>query len=166
MDIRQSASAKDAKSYDTSRLREEFLITDLFTPDKIQRVYSHVDRIITMGFCPAQKGLELGENMDIMKNLGTDYFLERRELGVINVGEGGGSVTVDGEKYVLAPLDGLYVGMGAKEVIFASDDAAKPAKFYSLSAPAHTNYPNVHVDITKAAKVEMGDNLTSKPPCD
>lgn len=161
MDIRQSASARDAKNYDTSRLREEFLITDLFTPDKIQRVYSHVDRIITMGFCPAKNTLELGQDMDIMKNLGTDYFLERRELGAINVGSGGGSITVDGEKYTLAPLDGLYVGKGAKEVVFASDDAANPAKFYSLSAPAHTHYPNTHVDITKAAKVEMGDNLTS-----
>ena len=161
MDIRQAASARDAKNYDTSRLREEFLITDLFTPDKVQRVYSHVDRIITMGFCPAGKDLELGENMDIMKNLGTDYFLERRELGIINVSDGGGTVTVDGEKYTLAPLDGLFVGQGAKEVIFSSDDAKTPAKFYCLSAPAHMHYPNVHVDITKAKKVEMGDNLTS-----
>ena len=161
MDIRQAPSARDAKSYDTSRLREEFLITDLFIPDKIQRVYSHIDRIITMGFCPTKKTLELGEDMDIMKNLGTGYFLERRELGIINVGAGGGSVTVDGETYKLAPLDGLYVGKGAKEVVFASEDASNPAKYYSLSAPAHAHYPNVHVDITKAAKVPAGDDINS-----
>ena len=95
MEIRQAASAVDAKSYDTDRIRNEFLVTGLFTPDKIQRVYSHVDRIITMGFCPAVKDLELGDDIDTMKNLGTDYFLERRELGLINVG-GGGTITVDG----------------------------------------------------------------------
>ncbi len=160
MEIRQSSSAVDAKNYDTDRLRDEYLISGLFTPDSVKRVYSHVDRIITMGFCPAKKDLEIGDNLDIMKNLGTDFFLQRRELGVINVG-GNGKIIVDGKTYKLASLDGLYVGMGVKEVVFSSDDAKNPAKFYSLSAPAHTNYPTVHVDITKAAKVEMGDDKTS-----
>lgn len=160
MEIRQPSHPKDAKHYTTERLREEFLITALFTPDKVKRVYSHIDRIITMGFCPAKKALELGENLDIMKNLGTDYFLERRELGVINVG-GNGTITADGNEYKLASLDGLYVGKGAKQVVFKSDDAKNPAKFYALSAPAHTTYPNVHIDITKAKKVQMGDDSTS-----
>lgn len=160
MEIRESASSTDAKYYDTGRIRKEFLIDGLFKPDKVKRVYSHVDRIITMGFCPAEKTINLGDNLDIMKNLGTDYFLERRELGVINVG-GNGSIDIDGEKYKMNSLDGLYVGMGAVDIVFSSDDSNNPAKFYSLSAPAHTHYPNCHVDVTKAGKVELGDDSNS-----
>jgi len=160
MDIRQAPTARDAKTYDTERIRSEFLISNLFTPDAIRRVYSHIDRIITMGYCPAKKNLEIGQDMDIWKSLGTDFFLERRELGVINVG-GNGSITVDGETHVLKSLDGLYVGMGAKDVVFASDDAKRPAKFYCLSTPAHTTYPVAHVDITKAKKVPMGEDSAS-----
>ena len=160
MEIRQPSNPKDAKQYTTDRLIEEFLVTELFAPNKVKRIYSHIDRIITMGFCPAKKDLELGEDLDIMKNLGTEYFLERRELGTINVG-GNGKVVVDGEEYTLASLDGLYIGMGAKEVVFKSDDPKNPAKFYTLSAPAHKTYPNKHIDIAKAKKVPMGDNATS-----
>ena len=160
MDIRQASNSIDAKHYTTSRLREEFLITELFTPDKVKRVYSHIDRIITMGFCPVKKLLEVGEGLDIMKNLGTEYFLERRELGIINVG-GAGKVIVDEQEFKLASLDGLYVGMGANKVMFSSDDAKNPAKFYALSAPAHKTYPNVHVDISQAKKVELGAEETS-----
>lgn len=160
MDIRQPSNSKDAKFYTTDRLREEFLIQELFTPGKAKRVYSNIDRIITMGFCPAKKAIELGEGLDTMSNLGTDYFLERRELGTINVG-GAGSITVDGQEYKLASLDGLYIGMGAKEVVFKSEDANNPAKFYTLSAPAHRTYPNKHIDIAKAKKVPMGDDSTS-----
>jgi 4-deoxy-L-threo-5-hexosulose-uronate ketol-isomerase len=160
MEIRQSPAALDAKAYDTERIRKEFLITDLFKPDAIKRVYSHIDRIITMGYCPAKEKLEIGQDLDVWKNLGTEYFLERRELGLINVG-GDGSVMVDGKAYTLKSLDGLYVGKGAKEVIFSSGDASDPAKFYCLSTPAHVTYPTVHVDITKAAKVPMGDSSAS-----
>ena len=160
MDIRQASNSIDAKHYTTSRLREEFLITELFTPDKVKRVYSHIDRIITMGFCPVKKLLEVGEGLDIMKNLGTEYFLERRELGIINVG-GAGKVKVNEQEFKLASLDGLYVGMGANKVVFSSDDANNPAKFYALSAPAHKTYPNVHVDINQAKKVELGAEETS-----
>lgn len=160
MIVREPSNSKDAKHYTTDRLREEFLITDLFIPNKIQRVYSHIDRIITMGFCPSTEVQELGQGLEIMKSLGTNFFLERRELGTINVG-GPGTVTVDGEVYELATQDGLYVGMGAKEVVFASNDASNPAKFYTLSAPAHKTYPNKHIDITKAKQVPMGDMKTS-----
>ncbi len=160
MEIRQAASAADAKRYDTDRIRKEFLITGLFTPDGIKRVYSHVDRIITMGYCPAAKDLEIGDDIDTMKNLGTDYFLERRELGLINVG-GNGTITVDGETYTLNSLDGLYVGKGAKKVVFSSNNISDPAKYYCLSTPAHMTYPTVHVDITKAAKVPMGEQSAS-----
>ncbi len=160
MQIRQSASSADAKYYDTKRLRDEFLIDNLFTPGLVKRVYSHVDRIITMGICPSDKALSLCENFDPAKDLGTEYFLERRELGVINIG-GAGKINVDGVEYTLAHLDGLYVGKGAKELMFSSDDAGNPSKFYTLSAPAHMTYPNVHVDITKAAKVPMGSSEKS-----
>lgn len=160
MIIREPSNSKDAKHYTTERLREEFLIQDLFQPDNIIRVYSHIDRIITMGICPAGKAVNLDENLDTVKSLGTNYFLERRELGIINVG-GNGAVIVDGERYSLKSRDGLYVGMGAKEVVFESEDSSEPAKFYSLSAPAHKTYPNVHIDITKAKQVPMGDTESS-----
>lgn len=155
MIIREPANSKDVKHYTTDRLRDEFLIQNLFEPGKIQRVYSHIDRIITMGYCPGNAPLELADNLDIWENLGTDFFLERRELGSINVG-GKGSITVDGEKYTMNPEDGIYIGKGAKEVIFASEDEKNPAKFYTLSAPAHTTYPTVHIDITKAKQVPLG----------
>ncbi|WZL82608.1 5-dehydro-4-deoxy-D-glucuronate isomerase [Vallitaleaceae bacterium 9-2] len=160
MIVREPSNSKDAKHYTTDRLRDEFLIQDLFIPNKIQRVYSHIDRIITMGFCPENEALELGQGLEIMKSLGTEYFLERRELGTINVG-GAGKVSVDGEVYELNSRDGLYVGMGAKEVVFTSDDPKNPAKFYTLSAPAHKTYPNKHIDITKAKAVPMGDSKAS-----
>ncbi|MCH4886994.1 5-dehydro-4-deoxy-D-glucuronate isomerase [Acidaminobacter sp. JC074] len=155
MIIREPSNSKDAKHYTTERLRDEFLIQDLFIPGKIKRVYSHIDRIITMGYCPLEKQ-ELGEELDIMANLGTDYFLERRELGVINVG-GKGMITVDGKTYTMNPEDGLYVGQGAKEVYFESADQNDPAKFYTLSAPAHCHYDDKHIDITKAKQVPLGD---------
>ncbi len=155
MQIRQASSAADAKYYDTQRIRDEFLIDKLFAPGKVKRVYSHFDRIITMGICPAEKALSLSENFVPSKDLGTEYFLERRELGAINIG-GSGKIIVDGMEYKLAHKDGLYVGMGAREIMFSSEDSNNPAKFYTLSAPAHKTYHTVHVDITKAAKVPMG----------
>jgi 4-deoxy-L-threo-5-hexosulose-uronate ketol-isomerase len=157
MEIRESANSKDAKHYTTERLREEFLIEDLFLNGEIKRVYSHIDRIIVIGITPAEKVIELGQNLDIMHNLGTSYFLERRELGIINMGQKG-SITVDGEKYEMKARDGLYVGRGAKEVLFESSDTGKPAKFYALSAPAHRNCKNVHIDIDRAKKVDMGSD--------
>ncbi|GMQ64460.1 5-dehydro-4-deoxy-D-glucuronate isomerase [Vallitalea maricola] len=157
MEIRQPSNSRDAKHYTTDRLREEFLIEELFVTGKIKRVYSHIDRIITMGICPGDKAITLDENLDVWKNLGTNSFLERRELGVINIG-GKGQITVDGEVYKLNERDGLYVGMGAKEVLFTSDDPKNPAKFYSLSAPAHKTYKNVHIDITNAKQVNLGSD--------
>lgn len=159
MIIREPANSKDAISYTTNRLRDEFLIQDLFIPGKVQRVYSHIDRIITMGYCPDENPQELGQGLDITANLGTEFFLERRELGSINVG-GKGSVLVDGIEYSMNNQDGIYIGQGVKEVIFRSDDATNPAKFYTLSAPAHCSYETVHIDITKAKKVPLGDEET------
>lgn len=160
MIVREPSNSRDAMHYTTDRLREEFLIQGLFVPGEIKRVYSHIDRIITMGYCPSDKAQELGEGLEIQSSLGVDYFLERRELGVINVG-GPGSITADGKVYPMKTEDGIYIGKETKEVLFASDDPANPAKFYSLSTPAHKVLPTVHVDITKANQMPLGDNATS-----
>lgn len=137
MELRTAASPKDMKHYTTERLREEFLIQDLFQPGEIKLVYSHVDRIITGAAVPVEPlVLTAGEE------LRAAYFLQRREMGVINVG-GAGSITVDGRKYDVGYKEGMYIGMGAKDIVFASTDGKDPAKFYLNSAPAHKTYPTV-----------------------
>ena len=152
MELRTAASPRDVKHYTTERLREEFLIPQLFFADDIKLVYSHIDRIITGGAMPVEKELKL-EAGDALR---ADYFLQRRELGIINIG-GTGTVTLDGVVYTLNKTDGLYVGMGTKEVVFASKDPANPAKFYMCSSPAHKTCPTVYLPIEKAKKVPMGD---------
>ena len=151
MEIRNASNPKDVKNYDTDRLREEFHISKLFTKDNIRMVYSHIDRIITAGLMPvfAELKLEAG------KEIAADYFLERREMGCINVG-GKGIITIDGEEYEMNPRDGIYIGMGNKEIKFKSVDTEDPAKFYVSSCPAHATYPIVKIDITKAKKVPCG----------
>lgn len=151
MEVRNASNSKDMKHYTTERLREEFLITGLFTADNSKMVYSHIDRIITAGFMPVTKELKL----EAGKELAADFFLQRREMGCINIG-GKGTITVDGTEYVMNPRDGIYIGMGNKEITFKSDDAEAPAKFYVSSCPAHCTYPTVHIDITKAKKVPCG----------
>ena len=151
MEVRNAANPKDMKHYTTERLREEFLITGLFTADNSKMVYSHIDRIITAGFMPVTKELKL----EAGKELAADFFLQRREMGCINIG-GKGTIIVDGTEYVMNPRDGIYIGMGNKEITFKSDDAEAPAKFYVSSCPAHCTYPTVHIDITKAKKVPCG----------
>lgn len=155
MEVRYGGNARDVKHYTTDQLREEFLVQDLFIPGRIRRVYSHIDRIIVMGFCPTDQAQDLGQDLDIWKSLGVDYFLERRELGVINVG-GPGRIEVDGKTYTMKPEDGIYIGKETKEVKFYSQDPQNPAKYYSLSTPAHAKYPDMHVDVNKAKKVPMG----------
>lgn len=151
MQIRTACSPKDMKNYTTERLREEFLIPQVFVADEIQMVYSHIDRIITAGAMPVQKEVKL----EAGKELAADYFLQRREMGCINVG-GKGVITIDGKEYILNPRDGIYIGMGNRDISFKSVDAAMPAKFYISSCPAHQSYPTVHIDITKAKKVPCG----------
>lgn len=138
MELRTAASPKDVKYYTTQRLREEFLIQDLFMPDEIKLVYSHIDRIITGAATPVSKTLELTAGDELR----AEYFLQRREMGVINVG-GAGVITIDGKQYELAYKDGMYIGMGARDISFSSKDGSKPAKFYLNSAPAHKAYPTV-----------------------
>lgn len=151
MEVRHSWNPNDSKHYTTEKMREEFLIQDLFTPDNIKLVYSHVDRIIVGGVCPAKKTLKL----EASHELGVTYFLERRELGIINIG-GEGTVILDGKEYDMVTRDTLYVGMGTKDVEFKSKDAKNPAKFYLNSAPAHKTYPTVKIDIAQANKRHIG----------
>lgn len=126
---------QDVKTYDTDKLRDRFLMEKVMAPDEINVTYSMYDRLIFGGAVPVSKELIL-ETIDPLK---ADYFLERRELGVINVG-GEGIVTVDGKEYTLNFKDALYVGRGNKKVTFKSKDAGKPAKFYINSTPAHKAY--------------------------
>ena len=153
MEIRYSSHNEDAKKYDTTELRKHFLIEDLFVPGEIKMVYSHIDRIIVAGIVPTDKALSLEGS----KALGCDYFLQRRELGVINIG-GAGIVTLDGKKYDLGSRDGLYVGQGIKEITFESVDAKIPAKFYVNSATAHKSYPTVKISLEQANKVKAGSD--------
>ena len=138
MELRTAASPKDVKHYTTDRLREEFLIDDLFQKDVIKLVYSHIDRIITGSAVPVKETLVLTAGDELR----AEYFLQRREMGVINIG-GAGVITIDGKEYNVAYKEGMYIGMGAKDISFASVDAANPAKFYLNSAPAHKSYPTV-----------------------
>lgn len=162
MEIRTAASPKDVKYYTTQRLREEFLIPKLFIEDDIKLVYSHIDRIITGGAMPVNKELVLTAG----EELRAEYFLQRREMGIINIG-GDGIVTVDGKKYEVNYKDGMYIGLGKKDIKFSSVDSKNPSKFYINSAPAHMTYPTVlikregtpqqDVVIIKAEnKVELG----------
>ena len=138
MELRTACSPRDEKYYDTKRLREEFLIDDLFKADDIKLVYSHIDRIITGSAVPVNKELKLTAGDELR----AEYFLQRREMGVINIG-GAGVITIDGKKYDVEYKQGMYIGMGAKDVSFASKDSSNPAKFYINSAPAHKTYPTV-----------------------
>ena len=149
--VRQPSASLDAMNYTTERLRKEYLIEKVFEADDAVFTYSHFDRIIAGGVMPVTKSVELAG----CKELCSDTFLERREMGVINIG-GAGTITVDGQVYELTQYDGLYVGMGAKTLSFASADPANPAKFYVNTCPAHKTYPNVRIDISKANKRNLG----------
>ena len=155
MRTRYANNPKDSKRYDTEELRENYLVQDIFKDDEIELVYSHVDRIIFGGIKPVYKELKLKAG----KEMGVDYFLERRELGIINIG-GKAIVTIDGAEYELKEKDGLYVGKGNKEVSFKSVDRENPAKLYINSVPAHKEYETVKIDIEKANPVRLGDNKT------
>ncbi len=160
MDIRYSCNQRDFKRYTTEETRKEFLIEKLFVADEVVPVYSHVDRMVTVGIMPVNEKVPLDKGIDIWHNFGTHYFLERRELGMFNVG-GEGAVTVDGTVYELGYKDCLYITMGAKEVTFESKSADAPAKFYIVSAPAHTSYETRLIKIADAAKKPLGALETS-----
>ncbi len=150
-EVRYAASPQDVKLYDTTRLRDEFLIDNLMEPGQVNLVYSHFDRFISGSAVPTNSALKL-EAIDPLK---AEDFLERRELGIINVG-GTGTVNVDGTEYELNNREALYIGKGNKEVSFNSKSANEPALFYLNSTPAHKTYPNKKIGINDVEVVELG----------
>jgi 4-deoxy-L-threo-5-hexosulose-uronate ketol-isomerase len=152
MERRFASHPNEVKQFDTDRLRKEFHIPTLFTPDRLELVLTHEDRLIIGGAAPVHQEVKLETDL---KELGVAYFLERRELGAINVG-GPGSIVVDGTEYELNNKDCLYVGKGVREVIFRSKDAAKPAKFYLNSAPAHKEFPTAKTTLAEAESGALG----------
>ena len=151
LDIRYPSHPDDTKRYDTEELRRQYLIEKVFEADEALLTYSHFDRIIAGGVMPVSKAVALTGG----KELASEYFLERRELGIINVG-GAGKVIADDDVYDMAARDGLYLGMGIKKVEFESLDPANPAKFWINSCPAHHTYPNKKINIADAAKRPLG----------
>ncbi|WP_169891023.1 5-dehydro-4-deoxy-D-glucuronate isomerase [Litchfieldia alkalitelluris] len=155
LDTRYATYPGDVKKYTTDELREHFLVEKLFESGQVHLTYTHNDRMIFGGVTPAEE--ELTIKLD--KELGVDYFLERREMGIINIG-GDGVVILDGVEYSMQLRDGLYVSRGTKEVLFRSKDASAPAKFYINSTPAHHTYPTVKIDINKIVPLEAGSSDT------
>ena len=156
IEIRQVSHPEAVKRFDTEELRRHFLIESLFVSGEVKLTYSHIDRLVVGGATPGASPLKL----EASKAIGTQSFLERRELGVVNVG-GPGRVRVGDASYTLKTRDALYIGMGAGEVSFESDDASAPAKFYLVSTPAHASYETVHIDAEKARKVKLGEDATA-----
>ena len=160
MDIRYSANQRDFKFYTTDEIRDEFLIQDLYQEDKVVAVYSHVDRMVTLGCMPVEEVVSISKGINVWANFGTDYFLERREIGIFNIG-GAGKIKADGEVFEMGYKDCLYITKGTKEVTFESNSPDAPAKFYMVSAPAHTSYQTTFIPIEKAAKKPLGSMETS-----
>ncbi|MFT7836710.1 5-dehydro-4-deoxy-D-glucuronate isomerase [Saccharothrix sp. BKS2] len=153
---RYATAPQQVPSMTTDELRGHYLVEELFADDEVRAVHSHHDRVVLVGVVPRTGPLSLPGFPEIR----AERFFERREAGIVNVG-GAGTVTVDGEEYRLAPTACLYVGRGAAEVSFASDDTDAPAAFYLFSAPAHTAYPTVLVEPGGGTVRELGDPLTS-----
>ena len=160
MDIRYSTGPNDVKRYTTEELRREFLIENLYRPDEVVAVYSHVDRMVTLGCMPVSGPVPIDKGIDIWANFGTKFFLERREIGIFNIGCAG-SISVDGTVYELGYKDCLYITRGAKDVLFSSENPAAPAKFYMVSAPAHCSYETRLLKIADANKKPCGEAATS-----
>jgi 4-deoxy-L-threo-5-hexosulose-uronate ketol-isomerase len=156
MEIRFQNSPAETRQMNTAQLRENFLIEKLMVNDKIKLVYSHYDRVIIGGIKPLAKKIKLENDPELR----ADYFLQRREAGIINVG-GAGSIEVDGKVFTLNKLDCLYIGKGAAEVLFSSADAKNPAVFYLLSSQAHADYPTTKMAREETSPVIMGDLSTA-----
>jgi 4-deoxy-L-threo-5-hexosulose-uronate ketol-isomerase len=152
-EMRYATNPTDAKSYDTERIRNEFLVQNLFSPGDVNMVYSFYDRLVVGGAVPKAEDLIL-ETIDPLK---AEYFCERREVGIINIG-GDGSVEVDGTSYELSYKEALYVGRGARKVVFKSADSNKEARFYFNSALAHKEFPHKKVTLEDAEVLKLGSS--------
>lgn len=155
MDIRYSVNPMDVKRYTTEELRKEFMVEVLFKADEITAVYSHVDRMVTLGCMPEKETVSIDQGIDCWKNFGTQFFLERREIGIFNVG-GPGVILTDDAVYNMGFQDCLYVTMGTKTLAFKSEDAKNPAKFYMVSSPAHKPCKTTFISINDANKRPCG----------
>jgi len=151
MEIRFAVGPEETKQFDTQKLIDNFLIKDLMVNDELKLVYTHYDRVIIGGAVPVNKTLTLPNHPELR----AEYFLERRELGIINVGAKG-TVTADGKKFELEKMSCLYLGKGTKKVSFASSSKKTPAIFYLLSSPAHAVYPATVFTKEQASPVELG----------
>lgn len=152
MDVRYTVGKKEYKRMTTDELREAFLV-DLFKEGRLNLLYCEVERAIVGAAVPMEGAL----NLEAGKELAADYFCQRREVGVLNIG-GAGTVVVDGAEYATEPLDGLYIGRGSREVSFVSADAANPARFHMVSYPAHTEYTTTPAKKADANTIELGSD--------
>jgi 4-deoxy-L-threo-5-hexosulose-uronate ketol-isomerase len=155
MEIRYAEHPYDAKHYDTKTMREHFLFENVFVKDEISLCYTHVDRMVFGGACPAEKDLRLEGG----KDFGSEVFLDRREMGIICIA-GNGKISAGGTEYAMKKGDGLYVGKGIKDIVFSAADKKAPPKFYLASSPAHTSYPVVFIPIEKANPRKLGEAAT------
>ncbi|MEL0455832.1 5-dehydro-4-deoxy-D-glucuronate isomerase [Flavobacteriaceae bacterium SZ-1-7] len=155
-DMRYASGPEAVKRYDTQQLRKEFLIQNLFREDDIHWVYTHYDRFMVAGVVPMKKGVSL----EVIDPLKASYFLERREMGVINIG-GAGTITVDGTTHDIDNKEALYLGQGNKNVVFSSKSSDSPAKFYINSTPAHKAYPNKKIGKQDVETIELGSPETA-----
>ncbi|GAB4381040.1 MAG: 5-dehydro-4-deoxy-D-glucuronate isomerase [Calditrichia bacterium] len=151
MEIRYFADQVRYRTMTTAEFRQTFLVEDLFQPDKVVLYYTEADRGIVGSVVPLRQELGLSGG----KELASDYFAERREIGIMNIGDSG-VVRVDGEEFQLANREALYVGRGAREIVFRSDNGKKPAKFYLLSYPAHKAFPHKKITQSEAEIVQLG----------
>lgn len=153
MDIRYSVSPDELKTLNTEELRNKYLIEDIFIDDSLTATYCNDDRIIVLGAKPLNSKVKI----NISDEIGSDYFLENREMAVINIG-GEGTIYVDDAEYNMVQYDGMYIGKGIKKVSFTSKDINNPAKFYMNSASAHKEYPVVKIEFKDANPMKMGSD--------
>jgi 4-deoxy-L-threo-5-hexosulose-uronate ketol-isomerase len=152
MEVKYAPNAEHYKRMTTQELRKEFLVKSLFVDGNVSMIYSDVDRAVIGSAVPLKNKLKLEASK---KELASNYFAERREIGIINIGEIG-SITVDGTSYTMEHKDALYIGKGAKDIEFSSKNADSPSKYYFVSYPSHTNYPTTHARAEDAEPVKLG----------
>ena len=152
IDVRQACHPEAVRTFTTDQLRGHFLIETLFSPGDILLTYSHIDRLVVGGVLPDREPIML----TAPKPIGSPNFLDRRELGVVNLG-GPGIVRADGVPYGLMPRDALYVAMGTREVVFEAMDRGNPPRFYLVSAPAHARFETVKINLEQARRVDLGE---------